>query len=166
MSKTYLFLKESLKNANVKAFLKMIRKSEGTDYPNGYRYLFGSSPNKEILIDDYSDHPNKMFPYTNKANKVIKTSATGAYQILGSVWKSIKDKYELTDFSPENQDIAALELLSQKNCVQKLIDGKFLEVLDKAKSIWASLPNSNVDQPTHTLEKVKKWYEDAGGKIN
>ena len=146
------FLKSALLNSNVIAFLKMISLSEGADYNS----LFGDSindPNNRKTFDSYSNHPSCQYPqlpkpygyttYVNKAGESINTSAAGRYQIIKPTWigngerKGLQQILQLPDFSPQSQDIAALELLSEKDVVQKLMDGNFSVALEAAASILA-----------------------------
>ena len=153
------FLKKSLENANVQAMLKTIRKCEGTDAPDGYNYLFGSSPHNDRRFDNFATHPNKSFPFGHDQF----STAAGAYQILYTTWKDSSIKLGLNDFSPASQDLIAVSLISQKNCLQKLIHGYFEEVISHISTIWASLPNSPYGQPTHGLPQVAGWYKENGG---
>jgi len=157
------FLEQALQNTNVKAFMTMIRKCEGTNHKDGYRFMFGSTYAKPVLMESMADHPMKMFDYTNKAGKKLKTSAAGAYQITKSTWLVLRNQLDLTDFSEHSQDLCCVELISQCNVLQKLMDGKFIESLDGCKKTWASLPGSGNDQPEKTLETVKRYYVEAGG---
>jgi lysozyme len=153
-------LKAALENHNVKAFLDMIRHSEGTATPNGYRMLFGGR-----LFDSFCDHPNIFFSYKNKKGEVIKTSASGAYQITHTTWVVLKARLGLKDFSQESQDIAALELIREAGALLQVQGGYFVDAIKKVRSIWASLPGAGCHQPEHTLAEVEKWYEDAGGQM-
>ena len=154
------FLENALQNQNVKAFLLTIRQSEGTDAPDGYQYLFGSSPHNNLRFTSFAQHPNIRETFNG-----ITSSASGAYQILYRTWIAIQQKYNLPDFSPPNQDIAAVELISEENCFQKLIDGAFNDVIEGCSHIWASLPSAVYGQPTHSLEVVTNWYTQNGGTI-
>jgi lysozyme len=153
-------LKELLANANVSAFLDMIRHSEGTATPEGFNTMFGGK-----LFDSFSDHPHIFFNYKNKAGEVIRTSAAGAYQITYTTWKVLKERLGLTDFSPGSQNLAALELINEAGTVTLIITGKVFEAIDKVRHIWASLPGAGCHQPEHSLAEVKTWYEDAHGQI-
>lgn len=154
------FLQNALKTDNVKAFLMMIRNSEGTVASDGYNYLFGSSPANSIRFTEFSHHPN-----VHEAYKDTSSTAAGAYQILFGTWSAIQAKYNLPDFSPANQDIAAVELISEKNALQLIVDGKFEEALKLCSSIWASLPYNSYGQPTHALTSYLDWYTQNGGVI-
>lgn len=155
------FLETALANGNVQAFLRTIRMSEGTAEHDGYSYLFGSSPNNNRRFIDFSKHPNIREPFGNDNF----STAAGAYQILYRVWASIQQKYNLPDFSPHSQDIAACELISEKDVLQKLMDGDFADVLQACSGIWASLPNNNYGQPEHSVATITNWYTQNGGTI-
>ncbi|MDN7676085.1 glycoside hydrolase family 104 protein [Burkholderia oklahomensis] len=90
---------------NRAAFLMMIRISEGTAAADGYRTLFGGG-----LFSGFTDHPRQIVTRTMKG-KPISSSAAGAYQFLKRTWDELATRVDLPDFSPENQDVAALELI-------------------------------------------------------
>lgn len=154
------FLKDSLTNKNVQAFLQMIRHSEGTAAPDGYNYIFGSSPKNTLRFTDFSHHPDMHQPFRGGFS-----SAAGAYQFLYDTWEAIQKKYNLPDFSPANQDIACVELISQKNVLQKLMNGDFYTALKACSNIWASLPGNSYNQPIHAQQKYPDWYVQNGGTI-
>src|SRR5690348_11730516 len=133
------FLQTAIANKNVQAFMLMVRKSEGTDAPDGYNYLFGSSPKNKVRFTGFSKHPNIAVPFRNG----LSSTAAGAFQILFKTWEEIRIKYNLPDFSPTSQQIACAELISQKNVLQKLIDGDFKTALYACSNIWASLPGND-----------------------
>lgn len=152
------FLINALQTDNVRAFLMMIRHSEGTAADDGYNYIFGSSPENKTRFNDFSKHPDIHVQYGNTFS-----TAAGAYQILFHTWETIAGKYSLPDFSPENQDIAAAELISERNVLQKLMDGNFNEALTACSSIWASLPGNSYGQPEHSIDQCLQWYTGNGG---
>lgn len=155
------FIKSALNNPNVQAMLKTIRQCEGTNAPDGYNYLFGSSPHNDRRFDDLSTHPHIQEPFGTTTS-----SAAGAYQIMFPTWQNLSGKLGLHDFSPSTQDIMAVELMSMKNCVQKLIDGNFEYAVKCCNTTWASLPGSPYGQPTHNLSEVTAWFKANGGVIH
>lgn len=155
------FLEKARQNQNCEAMLDTIGLSEGAEYDS----LFGDSPAHPNKITDFTDHPDKPFHYTNKAGVPIITTAAGRYQFIHSTWVNLKNKLSLPDFSPHSQDLAALELLSEKDVLQKLMDGNFSAALEAAKTIWASLPGANDNQPEHSMAEVIGWYKANGGII-
>lgn len=154
------FLKKALLNKNVQAFLTMIRKSEGTDAPDGYKYLFGSTPENTVRFTSFADHPNIKEKFRNGFS-----DAAGAYQIMYATWEQIKEKYSLSDFTPTSQAICAVELISERNVLQQLMDGNFPVALKGCANIWASLPGNNYKQPNHPNGLLQEWYTAAGGTI-
>lgn len=155
------FLKQAVQNNRVQGFMKTIRQCEGTDAPDGYNYLFGSNPGNDIRFTDFSDHPRIHRPFGKTTS-----SAAGAYQIMQPTWDDdIQKHLHLPDFSPANQDLGCAYLISEKDCLQKLMDGDFHTAIDRCNKVWASLPGSPYGQPTHSLEQVKEWYIDNGGTI-
>lgn len=154
------FLQSAVQNTNVKAFMLMIRKCEGTDAPDGYKYLFGSSIRNNIRFTDFSKHPDIKSPFRNTFS-----TAAGAYQILYHTWTTIQAKYNLPDFSPDSQDIACCELISGVNSLEALMHGDFNQALEKCATIWASLPSAKYDQPTHSIAQATDWYKEAGGQV-
>lgn len=156
------FLETSLENPNLRAFMLMIRKSEGTSSLDGYKYLFGSSPSNSRRFEDFSKHPNIREPF----GKDNWSSAAGAYQILFKTWEVIRIKYNLPDFSPSSQDIACADLISNVNALQLVMDGHFEEAMKLCNTVWASLYNSPYGQPTHSLTDYITWYTNAGGVIS
>jgi lysozyme len=134
-------------------------------HEEGYRFMFGSTYAKPVLMDSLNDHPLKMFKYKNKAGKDLLTSAAGAYQITKTTWIILKYQLRLNDFSEKSQDLCCVELISQCNVLQKLMDGKFYDALDGCKKIWASLPDSGNDQPEKSKEVVESYYKEFGGNV-
>ena len=142
-------------NANVAAFLWMIRSCEGTANANGYRTLFGYE-----YFNDFSKHPNRAVTkggYTS--------TAAGAYQILYKTWLFVNTRVELPDFSPESQDIAAVELIRYRGALGDVMTGDIRSAIQKCNKEWASLPGSPYGQPVRTLEQAIGYYTAAGGHI-
>lgn len=153
---------ESVADKNVKAFLFMIRHGEGTTGENGYRTLFGGK-----LFDSYAKHPNICVPY----GKTCSTAA-GAYQILHKTWLLCKRLISgLDDFSPANQDRAAIALLEYRGVLDDVKAGRIERAINGwskttgANKEWASLPNSPYGQPMRSLAQVKQYFVNAGGTI-
>lgn len=156
------FLETALLNPNVLAFMRMLAKSEGTDYPDGYTFLFGSKESNTRRFTDFSHHPHINEPFGGEST----SSAAGKWQILYPTWVAIQKKYNLPDFSPSSQDLACVELISERNVLQKLMDGDFESALVACSNIWASLPFNSFGQPTHPIGNYKMWYTQAGGIIS
>lgn len=155
----YLLIKEKIKmniaEKNLKAFLLMIRYAEGTSSQNGYQKLYGGN-----LFNDLSKHPNTA---VNKWG--ITSTAAGAYQILFKTWTEIQQKLKLTDFSPQSQDKAAVELIKRRKALDDVLAGRFAQALLKCRKEWASLPGAGYNQSEKSPIALAKVYKIAGGSI-
>lgn len=157
---------------NITAFLDTIAKSEGTfDHgDNGYNVMVTGK-----LMKGYADHP---FTHSDKALHVkgsLYSTASGRYQIMRVNWYGSKEnpklglKYQLglNDFSPKNQDVAAISLLKRRNAYNLISQGK-IKTAFRTTSLnkeWASFPGAGYNQQEHKIEKILKWYQDFGGIV-
>lgn len=141
-------------DSNVIAFLAMIRHSEGTAGPNGYKTLYGGG------LFSGSQHPN-----TRVCAGGYCSTAAGAYQFLYSTWKGVKSALSLPDFSPESQDAGAVELIRRRGGLDYVIAGRFAEAVHAVRKEWASLPGAGYGQGEHSLSVVTNWYLEAGGQV-
>lgn len=148
-----------IENANVRAFLRMLRVGEGTPDEDGYRRHFGGD-----LFDDFSDHPRR--PVTRElGGKPITSTAAGAYQFLASTWDGCRKALGLEDFSPPNQDLAAVYLIHGRRAIEDILEGRIEEAVSKCAKEWASLPGSPYGQPVKTLDDVLGYYASYGGHL-
>lgn len=119
----------ALKNPRVRQFLDKISVSEGADYNT----LVGGRK-----IRDLSRHPNTV-GLTTKAGP---STAFGRYQITGTTNRTKLRKYADLDYSPENQDVRAVELLRQTKALDALEQGDEQTAMRRAGREWASIPGS------------------------
>lgn len=148
-----------MNNANLQAFLRMIRYAEGTASANGYRMLFGGK-----LFEGYADHPRIPVTATLGGQRITSTAA-GAYQFLARTWDDIKRTAGVSDFSPASQDRAAAALIRRRGALADVYAGRFEEAVRKCAREWASLPGSPYGQPVKTMGQVKTAYQGAGGWV-
>lgn len=153
------------KMTNVKAFLRTIRACEGTDAPNGYRYLFGSTYKNERLFNDYGAHPNFKQPFRQTDGTTEYTTAAGAYQFIFPTWTRVQTRLALPDFSPSSQDQGAIQLIRQHGMLGAVEDGNVEKAFDVLWVEWASLPASKYLQPKRTMNFACDAFCDAGGVI-
>lgn len=147
-----------LDNANIQAFLKLIRTGEGTSDIEGYNRLFGGSN-----FSSYADHPNIVITAKNG----LKSTAAGAYQILYRTWLDLKNNgVVLPDFSPANQDKAAIALINRRNALNYIVNGDFVSAINLLNKEWASLPGSPYGQPTLTMQKALTVLAQNGGSVS
>lgn len=142
---------------NLRAFMQMIRVSEGTAGPDGYRTIVGGS-----LFDDYSDHPRQKIWIQSIGDY---SSAAGAFQIIRRTWDGVQGKLGLTDFSPASQDRACVELIRQRGGLRLAMNGEFTAAVQKCRKEWASLPGAGYNQRENSLATLQTAYLNAGGQL-
>ena len=130
-----------LENANVRAFLALIKFTEGA----GYRTLFGGEQ-----FSSFADHPRRAIT-KNLGGKPITSTAAGAYQFLSRTWDECASACALPDFAPRSQDVGALFLIDRRNALNAVMDGDWGTAIAKCNREWASLPGSPYGQPVKSL---------------
>ena len=140
-------------NPNVRKFLDMIQKSEGS---KGYNYGFNN-----VKLANLDAHPGTSHKFKQTDGKDNTTTAAGAYQFIGKTWNGVKDKLALTDFGPQSQDAAAVELLRQRGALDDIKAGNWSSALTKTGAEWASLPTSPYKQAKRSMDFV---YDALGAK--
>jgi muramidase (phage lysozyme) len=142
--------------------LRVIRFAEGTERggPDSYRVMFGGG-----LAPDLKRHPDKVIKGGG-----YSSAAAGAYQFMPPTWESQAKALGLSDFGPQNQDLAAVRLMRNR-----LMPIGGLSVLEKEgfspkvsaalAPEWASLPTesgqSYYGQPVKKLSELQKVYGQA-----
>lgn len=145
----------ALQHPQVQRFLDFLSWSEATQEHN-YHTNFGGS-----RLEDLSHHPNKILGRTKDG----VTTATGRYQITGTTWKGIQKNYGIgiEDFSPHNQDLAAVSLIIEKGALDDIIKGDMQTVFKKLNNTWVSLPGYKGNQKSRSMqEAMAKWTEING----
>jgi muramidase (phage lysozyme) len=139
---------EDLKHPNVIKGLQYINAYEGKPKANqmfGYREF-----------NDLSKHPNIKIPFTDKGDT---TTAAGTYQITAPTWEEQAKKQGLKDFSPENQNKAAVGIMRDIGALDAFKEGNF----DKAKQLlgtkWAGIPGSTIGKSTGQIPKLNAEHE-------
>lgn len=119
---------------NEQEFLDVISQAEGTSNygNNGYNTLFGGSQ-----FSDYSDHPRQYFDHNG-----TRTSAAGRYQITAQSWDDAVKALGLTDFSPANQDKAALWLAQRAGQGENIRNGNITGAANGLRQVWTGLNSS------------------------
>jgi muramidase (phage lysozyme) len=152
---------DALDNRNVAAFLKVIRSHETTLTDDAYRMVFGGA----LFSAPPWKHPEKVLVRKLRGRE-IPSSAAGAYQFLRGTWWEMQRLYNLEDFSPENQDIAAVGLIVRRGALHDVMEGRFHAAIRRCAKEWASLPGSPYDQPTQSFAQALATYTEHGGRIN
>jgi muramidase (phage lysozyme) len=164
---------------NVSAFLAMIRRSDaGTFSDEAYRRIFWTKEGPNLLTD-FSDHPRIAKRFWNKQKQQWNwTSAAGAYQFMAvspipgttrsttvNTWDRYAKKLGLSDFSPENQDRAAVAIISDRGALEDVRAGRLDAAIRKVAPEWASLPGAGYEQPEQKLSDLRAWYVGKGGAL-
>ena len=156
---------------NEHAFLDMIGMSEGTmNSPvtknGGYDVIVTGVDGKLEVFTDYSRHP-----FENRPSKVINShgltsNAAGKSQIMLKWWRIYQQMLKLPDFTPESQDLYTMQQLREHRALERLSVDDFYGAIKAVSGLWASLPGkAYVGQSQHTVDRVLKFYTDAGGSI-
>ena len=118
-------------------------------------------------FSDYSQHPGVGHTILTGPNAGQTSSAAGRYQFLGSTWNDIAKRYDLPDFSPQNQDLGAYYLAKERyggNLDEALQSGDPNTIANIGRSLrgtWTSLPGG-IEQGT-TADKFVNTYNSALG---
>lgn len=147
----------ALENANVQAFLHAIRLGEGTSADIGYKTIVGGSS-----FNDFSHHPNVRIFIRRYG---VWSTAAGAYQIINKTWLALVREYGFENFSPDNQDQAAVALIIEKHALEDILSGDPATAAKKCNAVWASLPGSASGQRTVHLPFFIAEYQKYGGAI-
>jgi len=142
-------------NTNVQAFLRVIRRGEGTSDQAGYSRLFGGKQ-----FEGFAGHPRIKVTaggYTS--------TAAGAYQILAGTWDETRRVMGLTSFDPPSQDFAAVGLIAKRGALDDIKAGRFEMAVRKCAPEWASLPYSPYGQPVISMGVAYSTYAANGGSL-
>ena len=141
-------LEKALSNPNVRKMLDVIANAEGVKH--GYNTIFGNERSNDLKA-----HPNVKKEFTQTDGKKNSTTAAGRYQFLKGTWDKVSKKYELTDFSPKNQDLAAVALILGRGALGDVMKGDFTKAVGKLGNEWASLPSSPYAQPKKSWKDIQ-----------
>jgi muramidase (phage lysozyme) len=138
---------------NLKAFLDVIAYAEGTR--NEYNYSF-----THARFNSYRDHPRALY-----CSFGLCSDAAGRYQFLSTTWDELASQAGLSDFSPANQDLAAIQLLINIGAYSTVLNansfGVFSDALYLSSGTWASLPGSPHGQPIKPAHELWDVYTRA-----
>lgn len=136
---------------NARKWLNAISAAEGTTRGGKVQYniMFGGG-----TFNDLSKHPDTVIDSGR-----YRSAAAGAYQFMPGTYNRVAKTLNLTDFSPESQDQAALELIRQRG-VDPDRDPITRENVAKLAPEWAALPTlsgkSYYNQPVKSFEFVSR----------
>jgi muramidase (phage lysozyme) len=154
--------REHLQSPNVRAFLNAIAEAEGGDYDFRYGAVRGKC-NDPWRFTDFSTHPGP--------GRGGRVTAAGRYQETIATWREMAAKMGLSDFSPETQDLVAVEILRTIGVLDDIERGDLAAALDKASHRWSSLPQGKgkkgryPPQPSIAFETFETHFKTAGGTL-
>lgn len=137
-----------LKNANLRAFLRVIRHGETSAANDGTAYVTVNGGGKIIA-------PPWRHPGGDKA--------AGAYQFMNSrrapTWTEIAQDLRLEDFSPLNQDRAAVGVIAWQGMLDAVLAGDTRTAYRCLCGRWTSLPGGK------EVAVYRKMVNKADGKL-
>lgn len=149
----------------VAAFLDLIAHSEGTSTSkntrdDGYDIIV-SGVDGPHTFSDYSAHPfaaGRAPIIVRAAPALLKSTASGRYQITLPTWRSLCELNTLGTFSPENQDLAAMDLLRQCHAYELITASKIAAAIEACCETWASFQGNSYGQGGSTLAWLQEEY--------
>lgn len=137
----------------VRALLDTIAYAEGTAGEGGYQTIYSYR-----YFSGYADHPRQIECAWSSGGWLC-SDAAGRYQMLSTTFDYVAEPLGLVDFSPESQDLAAVELIRRCGMLDAIQNGEFDRTLVGIRSEWASLPGAGYGQPERDLEELREVYE-------
>jgi muramidase (phage lysozyme) len=122
----------AIARARVKAFLDTIAQAEGTATPDGYRTQYTGAK-----FTSFKDHPRQI-RCGRRYRKRLCSDAAGRYQFLSTTWDRFAKKFDVKDFSPDNQDWMAVEQIRERGALEDVEAGRFESAVRKLAYIWPS----------------------------
>lgn len=143
----------ALKTAYVKAFLDTIAWAEGTQGPDAYRMQFTGSK-----FSSFADHPRQINCGWSHSGRLC-SDAAGRYQFLSTSWDRMARKIGANDFSPPNQDRAAIAMLEEYGVLADIEAGSFEYAAIKLIPVWPSLRDVGNGSRATAIARLQKVYQ-------
>ena len=141
---------------NMTKFLYTIAFSEGCwDYSNDcpdYHKVVNGNP--KLRLNDLNDC-NRIEVDLGHG---LKSTASGAFQILSRFYDTYKHQLGLKDFSEESQQAIAKQMIHECHATQAITDGHIEQAITLCKSRWASLPGASYGQHTNKMQDLLNFY--------
>lgn len=133
---------------------------------DGYDVLVGSLPGRMRTFSRYDEHPLPNRSDAIEYSAGVWSTAAGRYQILSRYWPHYRDQLDLPDFGPLSQDRYAIQQLREQRALPAIQAGRFIEAVNRARNIWASLPGAGYGQHEHEIDTLARVYAEAGGQFS
>lgn len=144
---------EKLKAAHVQAFLDTIAWAEGTAGPHAYRMQFTGTQ-----FSSFQDHPREIKCGSSYGSRLC-SDAAGKYQFLSTTWDRMANKIDASDFSPANQDRAAIALLDDYGVLEDIEAGSFSYAVIQLIPVWPSLQDVGNGDRARAIVRLEQVYE-------
>jgi muramidase (phage lysozyme) len=141
-----------IRRDRVKAFLDTIATAEGTATPDGYHTQYTGTK-----FASFNDHPREL-KCGRRYGKKLCSDAAGRYQFLSTTWDRFAKKFGVKDFSPQNQDLMAIELIREKGALGDVEAGRFEPAVRKLAYIWPSFRRFGGSVES-SLPKLETMYQ-------
>lgn len=151
-----LRLSVALSNANVGAFLRVLREGETNQTDGAYRLINGGAS-----FESFAEHPFGDLPTTRGGR------AAGAYQFLPTTWARLRARFpdDLPDFSPDSQDRGAVLLIDGRGALDDVLAGRLEAAIVKLRPEWTSLPGASENSGRYTLARARDVFLRYGGAL-
>ncbi|MCT7983413.1 glycoside hydrolase family protein [Laspinema sp. A4] len=138
-----------LKAAHVQAFLDTIAWAEGTAGPSAYRMQFTGTE-----FASFQDHPREI-----RCGSGLCSDAAGRYQFLSTTWDRMAKKIGASDFSPANQDRAAIALLDEYGVLEDIEAGSFTYAVIELIPVWPSFHDVGNGDRARAIARLEQVYQ-------
>jgi muramidase (phage lysozyme) len=128
---------------------------------DGYKIIVGSLPGHLVTFDSYADHPRRLMHFARPGLK--PSTAAGRYQLLAHYFDDYKALLHLPDFSPESQDLIAVQQIKEAHALAPIAAGDLATAVALCTHLWASFPGNNYGQHQNKMAALKTDYCAAGG---
>jgi muramidase (phage lysozyme) len=145
----------ALSNANVQAFLHVVREGESNHDDSAFTLINGGGH-----FTSFAHHPYAGLS-TLRGGR-----AAGAFQHLPSTWAGSESRMGLTDFSPRSQEISAVDLIANvRHALDDVLRGDLQSAIEKCRQEWTSLPGASENNGRYTFARALEVFTGYGGKL-
>ena len=149
----------------LQAFLSLISWSEGTStsrvtQDNGYDVIV-SGVDGPHRMTDYDDHPfaSGRPPIIVRLSPLLKSTASGRYQLILPTWKAYKSQLQLLDFGHASQDAVAAQMIAERDALDQLNSGNVEGAISLCSNLWASFPGNSYGQGGKQIGELLEKYQ-------
>ena len=96
---------------------------------------------------------------------LLTTDAAGAYGMMSFTWDWLRKIIDLPDFTPANQDTAAVQLMIYRNSLDDIKAGNLVSAIQKNANTWASLPGNDYGQNPNSFDQLQQKFTEFGGTL-